>query len=108
MRVSAAETPVALSGLPAGMADAWRVDAHLSTLPRRPAPAELVSALFLTRTRRLAMGESVRTAVGQFVVETCVDEAELSRVVMRINAPGSVSRVCISALPSARGQWDLV
>jgi hypothetical protein len=108
MRVAAAETQVALSGLPAGMAQAWHVDAHLGTLPRRPAPAELVSALFLTRTRRLVIGEGVRTSVGQFVVEACVDQAELSRVVMRINAPRSVSRVCISVLPSGRGDWDLV
>src|SRR5713101_2883460 len=99
MRVSAGQTPVALSGLPAGMAQAWHVDAHLGTLPRRPAPAELVSALFLTRTRRLVVGEHVRTPVGRFLVEASVDEADLSRVVMRIKAPGSVSRVCISAVP---------
>ena len=71
-----------------------RLTRNVDSINRGSTPAELVSALFLTRTRPLVVGEGVRTGVGQFVVEACVDEAELSRVVMRINAPAARCRRC--------------
>jgi len=89
--------------LPPGMAGAWHIDAHATSLSAPLNTAELVSAVFNLRAVALTRGDILRTVAGRFQAEMVRDEPGLSQVVLLTRAPGLQARFGITARQSAEG-----
>lgn len=94
--------------LPPGMAGAWHTDAHMTSLRAPLNTAQLVSAVFNLPVRTLTSGDTVRTVVGEFQVETVRDDSGLSQVVLLTRAPGMYARFGITAAERQEGEPSVV